>query len=79
MSFWQAAFNAIVAHVEKNWEFYSSGAALLGIGAITSMPVVRPKTLDDLWTWARNTLQAATPARFHAPDPTPGAIAPKEK
>lgn len=67
-------FDAIAQHIEKNWEFYSSGAGLLGLGIIVTMPANRPKTLDELWTWTRNALQTAIPARYHAPDPpTPPA------
>jgi hypothetical protein len=78
-------WNAVLTHIEKNWEAYSAAASLVGLGAISNMPHNRPKTLDDLWTWLRGTLQTASPTRAGTPlppqpsDPTQAALGPQKE
>lgn len=84
---WNPILEAILSHVSKNWEAYSAGAGALALATIICMPVKFPRSLDDWWTWLRNSLQTAIPAR-HAPasidppnpiQPATPAQPPKEK
>ena len=77
----QPIWNAIVDHVSRNWEAYSGALGALTLATIVCMPAKMPRTLDELWAWARSSLQTAIPAR-HAPptnvDPTQPATAPEK-
>jgi hypothetical protein len=75
--FWQA----IAAHIEKNWEAYSAVAGAIVLASIACMPASPPKSFADLWIWARNALQTAIPAarQVNHENPTTAATAPQEK
>lgn len=71
-------WQALIAHISKNWEAYSSATGLIVLAGIAMMPEKRPQTLDEWWAWFRNTLQTATPARFHPPSNPTQAVEPPQ-
>ena len=70
-------------HIEKNWEIYTAFASAVTIAAVCTMPETFPKTIQEWWSWARNSLQTAVPAARAAhsgaapQNPTPGPQAPQ--
>ena len=63
MNFWQA----VLAHLSKNWEAYSISVSAIAAAAVSEMPSKFPRTIDDWWGWARATFQTAIPIRFRPP------------
>ena len=57
-------WHALQQHVMKNLTIYLENFGALIIAAISTSPERIPRTFDDLWTWVRDTLRTATPARF---------------
>ncbi len=58
---------AIQQHVVKHLGIYTENITLLFFAAISTAPEKIPTTIDEFWTWGRETLRAATPARFSTP------------
>ncbi|HEX5426668.1 MAG TPA: hypothetical protein VFW94_24360 [Candidatus Acidoferrales bacterium] len=58
--------------IAENFNYILSGIGLLLAAAVMSMPDNIPNNLQDLWTWARETLQTAIPVKRpinHNPQP----------
>ncbi|MFC5861105.1 hypothetical protein ACFPT7_02240 [Acidicapsa dinghuensis] len=54
-------------------------AGALFVSAVSAMPKAFPKSAQEWWTWLRETLQSAIPARRHVePDPPPNPYQPAE-
>jgi hypothetical protein len=53
---------AIQDHLQRNMEAYLALASAITIAGVCMMPKNRPKSIDDWWTWLRDTLQTAVPA-----------------
>ena len=53
---------AIRAHIMSNFAEYITLASALAIATIVKMPPQIPKSLQDWWTWMRDSLQTAVPA-----------------
>ena len=61
----QPILTAISQNIEQNAGTYITGfisiCSLLLVAFIGSMPPQIPKSMQDMWTWMRETLQTATP------------------
>jgi Sec-independent protein translocase protein TatA len=55
---------AIQQHVVKHLGVYTENLLLLVIAAISTSPEKIPATAQDFWSWIREALRTATPARF---------------
>ncbi len=55
---------AIQQHVVKHLGVYTENLLLLVIAAISTSPEKIPATAQDFWSWIRDALRTATPARF---------------
>lgn len=53
---------ALQQHIARNIEGYGALASAIAIACVCMMPKNRPKSIDDWWTWFRDTLQTAVPA-----------------
>lgn len=54
--------NGLVAFLSHHLAATGFGSGALIVAIISTMPQIRPKTLDDWWEWVRNSLQTAIPA-----------------
>jgi hypothetical protein len=61
--------NPIAEHIAAHWVVYSTAAVALGASTISCMPERFPRTLDEWWSWFRNSLQTSLPARHGQPSP----------
>lgn len=73
-----ALIRLITQHLATVFEV---GSGALFIALVSTMPKLIPKTLQDWWTWVRDSLQTAIPAtRNHREqDENPTTPAPPEK
>ena len=55
--------NAIGHSIVQNLGYEEGVAGLLVAVAIHNMPATIPKTLQEIWTWVRDSLQTALPVR----------------
>ncbi len=53
---------ALQQHLLKNFPEYITLFSALCIAGVCMMPKNRPKTIDDWYTWFRDTVQTAVPA-----------------
>lgn len=65
------AWLALQTELAKHMGRYLGMFGVVYLAAVSTMPETRPKSLDEAWTWLRDTLQAATPARFAHKNPNP--------
>jgi len=56
------AWVAVQEHLTRNVPEYITLCSAIVIAGVCMMPKNRPKTIDDWWTWMRDTLQTAVPA-----------------
>ena len=57
-------FEQVAAHfAAQNFKLILGGLGLLAGAAVMAMPEKIPANLQDLWTWTRETLQTAIPAK----------------
>jgi hypothetical protein len=61
MNFW----HAVAGNIQRNWGAYTAVISMLFVAAVGTAPPKIPKSLQDLWTWAREALQTAIPAARH--------------
>lgn len=65
------ALSAIGAHIARNSGAYGTASIAGGLAVAKNIPSQIPKTLQELWTWMRNSIQTALPiSRSSGPDPT---------
>lgn len=57
---------AIQDHILRNFPEYMIFISALAIATVVTMPPIIPKSLQDWWTWMRNSLQTAVPAARNA-------------
>jgi hypothetical protein len=63
--------NTIISSLTAHWKAYSAAGVALFVAGVCCMPPNRPRSLDDWWTWIRDSLQTAVPAARHAHPITP--------
>lgn len=73
--------NQFLDNLSQHWHVYAPVAGVLFVAFVSCMPKNPPKSLAEIWTWVRSSLQTAIPAaRAHEPapplDPAPLPLAP---
>ncbi len=58
---------ALQQHIAKHLGIYAENLLALFFATISTSPESIPRNLNDLWTWGREALITATPARFSRP------------
>lgn len=62
---WQAILHNLAQHLTEA----SVGSGVLLIAIISHWPEQIPRTMQDWWTWARNSFQGALPIRAQISNP----------
>ena len=68
-----SVLSAVGAHIARNSGAYGSVGIAVGLSGVKNIPEMVPKTLQEWWTWMRNTFQTALPISRAGggPPPTP--------
>jgi hypothetical protein len=53
---------ALQQHVARNAEAYIAGIGALFVASVCAMPAKIPASVQEFWTWLRDSLQIAVPA-----------------
>ena len=61
MNAWKALGENMVGH----WGEYAATLGVLGVAVVSCIPERVPKSLQEWWTWMRESLQTAIPAARH--------------
>lgn len=56
------ALHAIQEHLTKNAEAYIAAVGALFVAGVCAMPAKIPGSIQEFWTWLRDSLQIAVPA-----------------
>ena len=67
-----AILNNLSSNLVNNSGVYIAGLIALAAAVVGTMPELRPKSLDELWTWARYALQTVVPSPRGARPTLPG-------
>ena len=59
---WQVILQAVIDHVTRHETIYLGALSAVGIAGVCTMPALIPKSIQEWWTWIRDTLQTAVPA-----------------
>lgn len=61
---------ALLDHIAAHWVIYSTTGTALGFATVSCMPAKFPRSIDEWWTWFRDSLQTAIPGRRPNTNPT---------